>query len=487
MSIPGSGAGGNFLEQLLGDLLKMMGTGTSSNSRIELARTLAHGVATGGEPEANVEPVERMRYEELVRIAELHVSEITGLQTSPSGTPLEVLAVGPGSWAWHTVDDWRFLLDAMSESGGSTGSESTPGARPDAGDGDARRPRGIESGPAGSSGSGRAGSSGSGPEGPFGSGPEGSSGSGPVGPLPADPFPSDPSSFDPSSFDPSALDPSSFDPSALDRLVGGGGLGDPSELLARWITTMTPMLAAMQLGSAVGHLARTTLGQYELPIPRLSSTRLLVVPSTIVRFSEDWSLPEEEVRLWVCLREVTSHAVLTRPHVAERLRELFVSVVQGISEDTSGILDRLGGLDPSDPESFQALMGDPEALLAQEPSPQRKWAGEELMAITAALAGYIEHVLDEAAARLLGGRGALTEAWRRRLVDREMSERAAEVMVGLDIGPASVDNGVAFVQGILERAGEDGLARLWEQSSTLPTPAEIEAPGLWLERISFKD
>ena len=41
--------------------------------------------------------------------------------------------------------------------------------------------------------------------------------------------------------------------------------------------------------------------------------------------------------------------------------------------------------------------------------------------------------------------------------------------------------------GVVERAGEDGLARLWEAERTLPTPAEIDAPGLWLARIELPE
>jgi len=40
---------------------------------------------------------------------------------------------------------------------------------------------------------------------------------------------------------------------------------------------------------------------------------------------------------------------------------------------------------------------------------------------------------------------------------------------------------------VVERAGGDGLVRLWESERTFPTPAEITAPGLWLARIDLPD
>jgi uncharacterized protein (DUF2342 family) len=40
---------------------------------------------------------------------------------------------------------------------------------------------------------------------------------------------------------------------------------------------------------------------------------------------------------------------------------------------------------------------------------------------------------------------------------------------------------------VVERGGDDALARLWSEPRTLPTPAEVDAPGLWLARIDLPD
>jgi putative hydrolase len=400
---PESG-GDSFLTRLLGDLMSLMG-GTGTGERLELARQLAQGVAGGGQPEVNVDPVERIRLEELLRVAELHVAELTGLSPGPSGAVLSVDAVGPAGWARRTVDDWGFVLDAM------TLAEGGPGA-------------------------------------PGGKAEEG---------APGVPRP--------------------------------GDLGEEppgAEVLARFMGSMGPMLAAMQLGSAIGHLAQHTLGQYEIPIWRPGPS-LLVVPANLTRFAEDWSVPPDDVRLWVCLRDATVQAVLGREHVRRRISQLVNDVVRGMAVDAAGLAQQLQQLDLSDPQSLERVLGDPGALLAGATSPGRARASEQLMAVTAALLGYVEHVLDQTATRLLGGRGALTEAWRRRQVERDSSARAAEMLFGLDLGPAEVDRGVEFVSGVLQRAGEEGLARLWAAPATLPTPAEIAAPGLWLERISFEE
>jgi putative hydrolase len=213
----------------------------------------------------------------------------------------------------------------------------------------------------------------------------------------------------------------------------------------------------------------------------------LLVPANIARFAGDWGLALDEVRLWVCLRELTTHAVLGRPHVAQRLKSLLSAFQLAAPVDATGMSGLLGGLDPTDPESIRNLFDDPEALLEVAVSPERTRLARDLAAITAPLAGYVEHVLDLAGNRLLGDRTVLAEAWRRNQVEGRASMSSTEAFLGLDVGSAQVDRGSAFVTGVVERSGTEGLSRLWESAATLPTPSEVDAPGLWLERLKIQD
>jgi putative hydrolase len=418
VSSTGPSGQGNFFERLLGDLVQMMGTtGSGAGPRLEMARSFAHNVAAGNNAEPNVDPSERIRLEELARIAELQVVEVTGLSVAPGGQAIEVLAVGPGQWAWHTVEDWQFILTAMTAQAGPA--QAQPGQSED-----------LQPGVAGAGG--------------------------------------------------------------LGDLISGGlggdfGEGEEDDLLNKVMSTMGPMLSAMKLGSAVGHLAKTTMGTYELPIPRPSGSRLLLVPANIARFAGDWGLALDEVRLWVCLRELTAHAVLGKPHVADRLRSLLEALVAASPAEQTGFAGLLGGLDPTDPDSIRNLFDDPEALLEVAESPERARVSRDLAAVTAALAGYVEYVLDEAGTRLLGDRSVLAEAWRRNQVEGRASMSSTEAFLGLDVGSSQVDRGTAFVRGVLERSGPEGLGRLWESAATLPTPSEVDAPGLWLERLKLQE
>lgn len=268
-----------------------------------------------------------------------------------------------------------------------------------------------------------------------------------------------------------------------DSLLGGGGL---EELLGRFAGTMGPVLLGMQFGSAAGHLAQRALGQYALPLPWPPSHEVLVVPDNIARFASDWSLPADETRLWVCIRELTAHAVLSRPHVAGRIRSLLDAVTADVVATQSGLAERLGS-EATDPESLQRLLADPESLLADLLTPGQQRTSAELVAVTTALAGYVDHITARVSGHLTGSAGALSEAWYRYRIEDAAGEQAAGALFGLELGRAQVDRGAAFVRGVVERAGEDGLARLWASERTLPTPAEVDAPGLWLERIDLPD
>jgi uncharacterized protein (DUF2342 family) len=149
-----------------------------------------------------------------------------------------------------------------------------------------------------------------------------------------------------------------------------------------------------------------------------------------------------------------------------------------------GIAERLSG-GAGDPDALQSLMSDPEALLADLLTPGNRATSERLSALVAALSGYIDHVTAAIAEAITGSAGPLSEAWYRYRVADSRGRQAAAALFGFDVSRAQVDRGAAFVRGVLERAGEEGLARLLSDAKSLPTPAEVDAPGLWLERIDL--
>ena len=100
---------------------------------------------------------------------------------------------------------------------------------------------------------------------------------------------------------------------------------------------------------------------------------------------------------------------------------------------------------------------------------------------------YADHIATLVGEKLVGSHSQLAEAWYRRRIERGKGEEAAGALFGLDLDQTQVDRGRSFISGVVERAGEDGLSRLWISERNLPTPSEVDAPGLWLERISLPE
>jgi putative hydrolase len=375
---------------IFGDLAKLFVSQGPVNW--EIARQMAQFIAVGGTAEGNVEPLERIRLEELVRVAELHVGSETGLPTSVTGGVLSADVVGRGEWAARALQDYHDLLERLAASLGTTADVEAP-----------------------------------------------------------------------------------------------EGAGDAADFLGSLGQVLAPVMMGFQSGSMVGHLAQQAFGQYDLPIPRPLADRIVLVPANIDAFAADWSLPVDDLRLWVCLEEVAHHAVLGRPHVRARLESLLREYVSGFRPDSSALESRFGELDPTDPASIQVAMSDPESLLGALQSPDQQTLLPRIEATVCAVEGWVDHVMDKVGRRLIGSYSSLSEALKRRRVERGEGDRFVERMLGLELGQAQYDRGAAFVRGVVERAGEDALARLWHSERLLPTPAEVDAPGLWLERIDLPD
>jgi len=212
-----------------------------------------------------------------------------------------------------------------------------------------------------------------------------------------------------------------------------------------------------------------------------------VVPGAVNTFADDWSIPVDDVRLWVCLSELTHHAVLGRPHVRAQLEGLLAEFVRGFRVDPTALSGQLEQLDLGDPSALPQLFNNPEALLGAVTTPAQHETETRLAALVSAIEGYVDHVVDVVGARLISSHARLTEALRRRRVTASDADALIRELFGLELSQAAYDRGDRFVAGVVERAGEDGLARLWRSERELPTPAEVDAPGLWLERIDLPE
>ncbi len=374
---------------MFGDLARWFGGQGPVNW--EVARQTAQWISTDGASEGNVDPLERMRMEELLRVADLHVSEATGLSTSTAGGVLSALPVTRGDWALHSMETYRPFIERLARALADSPGEEGTGE------------------------------------------------------------------------------------DAATQL-----LGDLGKILG-------PVLLGVQTGYMIGHLARRGLGQYDHPLPRPPADQLLVVPRNIDEFATEWSLPAVDLRMWVCLREVTTHAVVGRPPVRARLQALIDDYVSRFEVNPDAVEASLGELDPTDPQALQQVLGNPETLLGAVQTDAQREVLIRLATLLTVIVGYVDHVMEGVGRRLVGAYQMVSEAMDRRRVEPAEGDRFAGRLLGLAVDASTYEKGESFVEGVVERAGEEGLRRLWLSERELPTPAELEAPGLWLARIDLPD
>ena len=359
----------------------------------DVARQFAYQIATEGEAEPNVDPLDRIKLNELARVAELRVADITSLGAGFSDQAVSITATTRSEWASKTLDAYQPLLERLA----------------------GRLAKGTE-----------------------------------------------------------PTDVTEPEMQMLDGLM----------------RAMNPMMMAMSAGSIAGHLATKAFGNYELPIPR-PNAQLLVVIANVDLFASEWSLPRDDVWLWVCINELATQSVMNVTHVRNEFDRLLNGYVDGFETSPQGLENRFMDLDigSGDPAELQAklqnALSDPENLLGAVRSDAQSALIPDLNALLGVVVGYVDYVVEKVSRQLLESYESLSEVAKRRRFSASPGDRFVEKLLGVEVTPELLTRGTEFISGVIDRAGESALSRLWTESDALPTPNELDAPGLWLARIDL--
>ena len=266
-------------------------------------------------------------------------------------------------------------------------------------------------------------------------------------------------------------------------------------LSGNMLSMLAPALLGVQAGSMIGYLSQHALGRYDLPLPTGPAPTesrpggdepsLYFVVTNIDAFENAWSLPREDLRFYVALHEVVHAAMRSVPWLRSRLVRVSIEYVSSYEIDPITFESEFGDVDPSDPESLQRMAANPQRILGAMQSPRQQAPREELQRLTSVVDGYADFVLETIGRRLIPTFDQIHEAMKRHRVERGDAERFIDGLLGLKLERAHYERGEAFCRGVVERAGADGLNRIWEGEEMLPTPPELDAPGLWLARIDL--
>jgi putative hydrolase len=273
---------------------------------------------------------------------------------------------------------------------------------------------------------------------------------------------------------------------ALDDDETAGTIGaDP---LAGLVTVMMPILLGSWAGSMIGLLAQHALGQYDLPLPLEGEPQLVFVTHNIDQFAEAWSLPLDDLRYSIALREAIHASQRSVPWVREHLVQLASAYVSAYEINEDAFEGMLGDFDVTNLAGMTDVpeaLTDPAKLLGGMQSERQVPLLEELQRFVAVLEGYTDTIAAQLGEPMIPSFGMIDEALRRHRVERGQAAAFVDRLLGLELDRDHYEQGRAFCEGVVERAGIDGLNRLWEGVEAIPTRAEIGAPGLWLARIEL--
>src|SRR3954447_16084778 len=246
------------------------------------------------------------------------------------------------------------------------------------------------------------------------------------------------------------------------------------------VGTVAGVVLGAEAGTISGFLAGRVLGQYEFNVLEPDApARLLFVAPNLGHAATALDADADQLLRWVALHE-TTHALQfgavpwLRGHLAELVQELL-----GAMSFDGGSLLRIP--DAADLKALVDTVRDG-GLATLALGPERRELFDRMQALMAVLEGYAEHVMDAVGGDVLEDLDSLRGALDRRRRERSGFMRLFERLIGMDLKLRQYEQGKRFCDGVVARAGIEGLNRVWIGPETMPTVGELDDPVGWLAR-----
>ncbi len=261
--------------------------------------------------------------------------------------------------------------------------------------------------------------------------------------------------------------------SAMTALTGGfGALGGLGQMMRR----IGGMMVGGQTGAAVGALAQEVVSSTDVGLPLGPAGTAALLPVNVKAFGDGLSVEEDEVRLFLALREAAHQRLFAHvPWLRARLLGAVEDYARGITVDANALREAMPQIDPANPEALsEALSGA--ALFQPEDTEQQKAALARLETVLALVEGWVATVVDAAAGGRLPQADALAEAIRRRRASGGPAERTFATLVGLELRPRRLREAAVIWRGLTDARGIEGRDAIWAHPDLLPTAEDFDDP-----------
>lgn len=270
-----------------------------------------------------------------------------------------------------------------------------------------------------------------------------------------------------------------------------GGTDKPSNIVMGRLT-------GAQTGAVLAFISSGILGQYD---PFAGPDRgpqsgpdggpegcLLLVYPNIISVERQLRVPASDFRMWVCLHEVTHRVQFTaNPWLADHMSSALKALTSDGSDDLTEVISRLSsfvknrqlGGDVADPKDAGII-----GLMRVFQSEAQREGLDQLLVLGTLLEGHADFVMDAVGPAVVPSVELIRRKFDQRRQKRQPPlQRLVRALLGFEAKMNQYTRGKAFVEHVVNKVGMDRFNAVWSGPESLPRPAEIDNPQLWIDRV----
>lgn len=257
-------------------------------------------------------------------------------------------------------------------------------------------------------------------------------------------------------------------------------------MLRPWLKSSGASVFGLQAGQAIGKLAESVVSATETGLPLATSTKdkvtpvIALVPHNIKNFAEGLSQSEEDVTLYLALREAARQRLFLRASwLGPAMLNLVEQYASGITIDTSSIEQAITDFNPTElsADSLQNLASELEGnLFSPKRTPEQEEVLGRLETMIALVEGWVDEVVAQATAKWMPSATALAETVRRRSATGGPREATFDALVGLELRPRRARDAANLWAALRDARGPEGRDAVWNHPDLLPTSADLDDP-----------
>lgn len=235
----------------------------------------------------------------------------------------------------------------------------------------------------------------------------------------------------------------------------------------------------LQLGHAIGELAGEAVASTDVGLPLTREPGTALVPANVAAFAEGLEAPEEEVRMFLAVREAAAARLYAHvPWLRGGLLGAVEAYAREIRIDHEAVQAAVTQVDPNDPEALRAALEG--GMFAPQETPAQRGALERLETLLALVEGWVEVVTARATAPHLPHAMALQEMVRRRRAQGGPAEQVFSRLIGLTFRPRRAREAAELWRLLGAEVGEAERDAYWRHPDVIPTAAELTNPNDFL-------